>query len=112
VAHALEHAMGYGALSHGAAVGLGLLVVLAVSESSCGLNKEVLPRVRALLARFGLPTTIAGVTQGDVMDAAGRDKKVSAAGLGLVCLRAVGDPVWGVHVEEGLLAARLAVILA
>ena len=111
VGHALERAAGFGRLSHGAAVGLGLLVSLSVSESVCGLAPTVLPRVRTLLARYALPTTIDGVDAGEILAAVGSDKKTDAAGLGFVCLRKVGDPVWGVRLEEAVLARHLEVIL-
>ncbi len=111
VGHALERAAGFGRLSHGAAVGLGLLVSLSVSESVCGLAPTVLPRVRTLLARYALPTTIDAVEAGEILAAVGSDKKTDAAGLGFVCLRKVGDPVWGVRLEEAVLARHLEVIL-
>ncbi len=111
VGHALERAAGFGRLSHGAAVGLGLLVTLSVSESICGLAPTVLPRVRVLLTRFALPTTIADIDAGEVLAAVGSDKKTDATGLGFVCLRELGDPVWGVRLEEAVLATHLEVVL-
>ncbi len=98
-AHALESGLGYGAISHGAAVGLGLLVALTLSERLVDLSPEVRARTRALLQALGLPVRIALPTADRLLEAAGRDKKITAAGAGFVCLRAIGEPMWGVPVE-------------
>lgn len=112
VAHALEHAAGFGRVSHGAAVGLGLLVALSVSESVCGLVPTLLPRVRELLTSLGLATSIEGLEVGAILSAARGDKKMTSGGLGFVCLRATGEPLWNVRVEEDVLARHLEVILS
>jgi 3-dehydroquinate synthetase len=69
-------------------------------------------RTRRLLVALGLPVVMPVESWDEVIEAAGRDKKVTAAGSGFVCLRAVGDPVWGVPVpadvfREGLEVIRL-----
>lgn len=112
VGHALETVLGYGTLSHGAAVGLGLLAALAVSEEVSGLQRSVRTRTEALLRGFGLPTRVTGVDDKALLRAVGHDKKMSADGLGFVCLQDVGRPVWGVAVETGLLNACLEAIRA
>lgn len=112
VAHAVEHAAGFGRFSHGAAVGLGLLVALSVSESVCGLAPTLRPRVRELLTRLGLPTAIEGIEVGAILSAARGDKKMTSAGLGFVCLQAAGEPLWNVRVEEDVLARHVEVILS
>lgn len=110
VGHALEAAAGYGVLSHGAAVGLGLLAALAVSEAVTGLPRTVRTRTEALLTRFGLPVRMPPLDEDSMLSAMERDKKVSAAGLGFVCLQDVGRPVWGVAVDADLIRASLKAI--
>ena len=109
-AHALEATLGYGVLPHGVAVGLGLLVALAVSEEMVGLSPTVRERTRRLLVALGLPVVTPVESWDEVIEAAGRDKKVTAAGSGFVCLRAVGDPVWGVPVPADVFRGGLEVI--
>lgn len=111
-AHALEVTRGYGAISHGHAVALGLLVALAVSERLLGLDPTVRERARRVLVAFGLPvvTELADVTA--VLNAASRDKKVLAGTSGFVGLRAIGDPVWALDVPKVVLAEALEVIRA
>ncbi len=109
-AHALEVVEGYGSLGHGYAVALGLLVSLAVSERLLGLDCSVRERTKSLLEEFALPTSIRLPATVDLLTAAGRDKKVSAASRGFVGLRQIGDPVWGLDVPDAVLAEALEVI--
>ncbi len=111
-AHALEVTTGYGSLSHGSAVALGLLVALAVSERSLGLSPEVRVRATELLKDWGLLTALSLPPAQALLSAAAKDKKVTATGIGFVGLRALGDPVWGLHVSEDTLADALEVIRA
>ncbi len=110
VGHALETVLGYGTLSHGAAVGLGLLAALAVSEAVVGLPRDVRARTETLLRAFGLPVTIPRFDTEALVLAMGHDKKMSAGGLGFVCLQGVGRPVWGVPVDAGLIGECLKAI--
>jgi len=109
-AHALEVSLGYGVLSHGRAVGLGLLVALAVSETMFGLPADVRKRTESLLLALDLPTRAELTAVSTLLDAASRDKKVSAGTSGFVCLKALGRPAWGVDVPPEVLKAALEVI--
>jgi 3-dehydroquinate synthase len=111
-AHALEAGLGYGVLGHGEAVGLGLLVALAVSENLLGLDGHVRARTKALLQALGLPVSVA-LPSAEVLEAtAARDKKVVAGSAGFVGLRAIGEPVGKMALPEGLFAQALEVIRA
>lgn len=111
-AHALELGLGYGRLGHGEAVGLGLLVSLAVSEKLLGLDPGVRQRTRVLLGALGLPVDIALPEIDMLVAVAAKDKKVVADSAGFVGLRAVGDPVWKMGLPQGLFAEALEVIRA
>lgn len=108
--HALEAVLGYGRISHGEAVSLGLLVALRLSEQVVGLDACVRQRVGVLLSDLDLPTRIELPAVSDLLVVAGRDKKARAGSTGFVLLRAIGDPVWGVDVSGALLAEALEVI--
>ncbi len=103
VGHALEVTEGYGQMSHGVAVALGLQVALAVSEEVLGLDRSVRERVRRVCEALGLPTSWPIESAEAVIGATGRDKKVRAGSSGFVGLRAPGDPVWGIDVSPQLL---------
>lgn len=109
-AHALEWVHGFGALGHGEAVGLGLLVALAASESLLGLDPSVRERTRALLRALGLPTSAPTTPPEALMTAMARDKKRSAGTQGFVGLRRIGDPVWSIDIPKDVLLAAAEVI--
>jgi 3-dehydroquinate synthase len=109
-AHALEVTLGYGALPHGRAVGLGLLVALRVSEEMFQLESSIRERTAALLARFGLPTAMAIPSFDELLRASQKDKKVRASTRGFVCLDAIGQPLWAVDVPDDVLRRALEVI--
>jgi 3-dehydroquinate synthase len=109
-AHALEKTMGYGALSHGRAVGLGLLVACALSEQVLSLDPQVRSRTRGLMGGLGLPVAIDLPSVESLLTAASHDKKVIAGSSGFVGLAAIGAPVWGVDVPAKQLGRALGVI--
>ncbi len=109
-AHALERTLGYGAISHGRAVALGLLVATALSERLLGLDPQVRVRTRRLMEGLGLPVKIALPPVETLLVAASRDKKVTASTSGFVGLAAIGAPVWRVDVPASHFVEALEVI--
>jgi shikimate kinase/3-dehydroquinate synthase len=103
VGHGIETATGYERYRHGEAVGLGLLAALELSGSPA-LRDEV----GELLARQGLPTSLDPEVDVDaVLDAIGRDKKVTADGLGFVLCPRPGEVLTGQSVEPAALRAAI-----
>lgn len=100
VGHAIEAATDYRRFRHGEAVGLGLLAALQLSEAP-----ELRGEVEATLSRHGLPVGIPPelaedpTLVGNVLDALGRDKKRTAAGVGFVLLSEPGQPRVGQLVD-------------
>ncbi|MSO41871.1 MAG: 3-dehydroquinate synthase [Solirubrobacterales bacterium] len=95
VGHAIEAATGYERYRHGEAVGLGLLAALRLSDAD-QLRSEVRERLEA----HGLPVTMdSSISVDEVLEAAGRDKKRTAEGLGFVLLERPGEPRWGQQVD-------------
>jgi shikimate kinase/3-dehydroquinate synthase len=103
VGHAIESATGYTAYRHGEAVGLGLLAALRLSEAPA-LRDEV----EAILARHGLPTRLEVPIEVEaVMEALGRDKKRTIAGVGFVLLNEPGAPRIGQLVDPAKVEAAV-----
>ena len=101
IGHGLEAASGY-ALSHGEAVGLGMVAAAVISGEKLetalrGLHEE-------LLLSAGLPIRTTQVSAEKVLVTMGRDKKRRASDAAaehrFVLLEDVGRPVYGVRVGE------------
>ncbi len=99
-AHALEAAGGYGEVTHGRAVALGLLAALRLS----GVDDE--PVRRLLDPR---PVT---VDRDRAWEALRRDKKAHDGQVRLVLLDAPGRPRWGAEVPEDEVRAALDRLIA
>ena len=87
IGHGIEVVCG---LPHGYAVSVGLVAAAAISAHRYGFEENL---VRRLLERLGLPTRAAGADREAVRRLVSRDKKRTAAGLRMVLLRGIGDPV-------------------
>lgn len=90
IGHALEAAAGYGRLSHGEAVAVGMR-----GAAKIGVDLGVLdPAGQALQAeaiqRFGLPASAPGVDEESVLSAMQLDKKAQSGSLRWVLLRDIG----------------------
>jgi 3-dehydroquinate synthase len=114
VAHALEHATGYG-LPHGEAVALGLVAECALAEA-LGLAPAGLGgRVAALLERLGLPVRLSEPLPTDrLLQAMGTDKKNRRARVRFALPRALGSmdsgEQWTREAPEAAIRQALAAI--
>ena len=105
-AHAIEAALGHdGAVLHGEAVALGLVLSASLSARLGRLGDREVERVSGHLAAVGLPTSpaalgIEGIEPGRLLELMRQDKKVRGGRPGFVLLRAIGDA----YVERGEVA--------
>lgn len=91
VGHALESQSGYTALTHGEAVSLGLVAALRLGEGLGVTSPELRERALSLLARLGLPATLAGQPLADAATLIGHDKKRAGSSVRFVLARGVGQ---------------------
>ena len=76
IGHAIERAVGYGAISHGDAVSIGMAGACEISVKRAGLTSNDRDRVVSLLKQLGLPTSLpSGVSRNAILDAVQVDKK-------------------------------------
>jgi len=102
--HAIEATTGYGPIQHGEGVALGLIAAAEVAARQ-GLCDAALPaRVRALLARLGLPVRAALTSDEDLMAAMRLDKKVRDDRIRFVLPTGLG----GVTIRDDVPAAVVA----
>jgi 3-dehydroquinate synthase len=106
--HALETEAGYGALLHGEAVGVGMVLAARLS-AQLGLSDTAdTQRLRALLERFGLPAAIPAGMAADALLARMRlDKKNRAGVLRLVLWHGIGRA----EIAENIDATALRTVL-
>jgi shikimate kinase/3-dehydroquinate synthase len=104
VGHGIEAVAGYGGLSHGESVSVGLVAALRLSERLAGLAAGTAERTAQLLERHGLPVTAPGLDAAAVLAAMRHDKKRTAGEHRMVLLQAIGRPVYGVAVDDEELA--------
>ena len=89
--HALEAGLGYGQLLHGEAVALGMLMASELSVREFGLDAGWLPRLRALLQAFGLPTRAPRMPDAQWLQLMRGDKKSEAGAIRYVLLPQLGE---------------------
>jgi len=93
IAHGLEAATSYERFLHGEAVAIGMMGAAMMSHNLGLLPQEVVERQRALLERFGLPTSCTEVDLPSVLKAMELDKKVRGKAVRWVLLSGIGQPV-------------------
>jgi 3-dehydroquinate synthase len=94
VAHALENAAGYGALLHGEAVSLGMVVAATIAQHAGMFSKAGMTRQNKLLRALGLPTEYSGpVRAEDILGAIQLDKKVANKQVRWVMPQRIGQVI-------------------
>jgi shikimate kinase/3-dehydroquinate synthase len=104
IGHGIEAVAGYGGYSHGECVSIGLVAALRLSEQRAGLAAGTAERTARLLEGHGLPVHAPGLDPAAVLAAMRHDKKRTAGTHRMVLLEAIGRPVYGVSVDEQVLA--------
>jgi len=109
VGHALEAATGYGPLTHGEAVAVGMTAAAEIGAAAGVTPAVVVERQGALLDALHLPRTAPGVaTAGDVLALLAHDKKAAAGQPRWVLIEAVGRATWGHSVPVPVVEAAVA----
>lgn len=100
--HALEAISGYGKFLHGEAISLGQIWAARLSQKMLTLEEADVARIRALLARAGLPVELQlSAREKEKLFAAMKlDKKVSQGEIKFVLAREIGKVEFGCKVPE------------
>ena len=102
--HALEKLHGFQDLSHGEAVGIGMVLACQVGERLGVTPAGTGLRVAAVLGRYGLPTQDSFSWE-EVVEATALDKKSDGSTLRLILLSQLGEGVIYPVTRDGLLRA-------
>ena len=90
--HAVEAVAGYGSLSHGECVAIGMSAALDLSVRLAGLPKDQAARVKAVISACGLPSSVPGsLPHSAVLEALGRDKKFDRGAIRFILTRGLGS---------------------
>ena len=102
IGHGVEAAAGYDAYLHGEAVAIGMTGAARLGMMEGVTSAIIVEHQASLIARFGLPSSYAGVAPEAIIQAMSRDKKTTAGQVSWVFLEEVGRAVTrkGVPVER------------
>lgn len=90
--HAVESVAGYGTLSHGECVSIGMMAALDLSVRLAGLPQAQADRVIEVIQACGLPITIpSDLSQEAILAALGRDKKFDRGAIRFVLTKQLGS---------------------
>lgn len=90
--HALENQLGYGEITHGEAVAIGLLFALKVSEKEFGVDLPY-DSLYKWLKQNQYPLQLTSISAASIVEAMKYDKKTVQNQIQMVLLREVGSPV-------------------
>ena len=108
IGHAIEAAAGFGRLTHGEAVAIGMALEARLAERLGLIDAGTVERQNALLARAGLPVALGGVNRGALWRAMALDKKIRDGVLRFPLLKGIGEVVREQEVPNALLQEVLA----
>jgi len=92
IGHAIEAVAGYGAISHGECVAIGMIAALDLSVRLAGLPSDQAERVKNVILACGLPTTIpAYLPTEQIFAALLRDKKFEHGAIRFVLTKHLGS---------------------
>jgi 3-dehydroquinate synthase len=90
--HAIEAVAGYGTLSHGECVAIGMMAALDLSVKLAGLPSDQADRVAGIIKACGLPTRVPkGLGEQDILEALSRDKKFDRGAIRFVLTKELGS---------------------
>ncbi|MES1186503.1 MAG: 3-dehydroquinate synthase [Myxococcales bacterium] len=93
VGHAVEAQAGFERLTHGEAVGLGLVAALRIGQKLGHTPRELAERTRRLLGSLQLLTAIEKEPLAEAAELIGHDKKRAGSRVSFVFARGIGDVV-------------------
>ncbi len=106
--HAVETLAGYGVVSHGEAVAIGMVIAAELSAQLGFASADDVAAIRTLITAFGLPASPPAHSLDDYLAAMGRDKKVRDGVLRFVLNHGIGDcSVHDIRSPESLFARIL-----
>jgi 3-dehydroquinate synthase len=106
--HAIEAGVGYGEWLHGEAVGTGMVMAAELSALAGTLRREDAARVKALVARAGLPRKAPNLGAERYLELMQVDKKAAGGKLRFILLKGLGRATLRGDIDERLVRQAIA----
>ncbi|SJZ69286.1 3-dehydroquinate synthase [Pilibacter termitis] len=101
IGHAIENTAGYGVVSHGEAVAIGMVQINRIAEQKGLTPKGVTRELIEQLQKFGLPISYENWEKELLFQALTHDKKTRGAKLKIILLENIGQAkIVNIHTEE------------
>lgn len=91
VGHALENTAGYGVVTHGEAVAIGMIQISQVAESKGMMPTGITADLKQMLTKFGLPTSSEVWLVDEMYQALTHDKKTAGQEIRIILLTEIGQ---------------------
>ena len=91
IGHGIETCVGYGRISHGQAVSLGMVAACHMAVSRGLIEPDLAERIRSVLVRLGLPVSFPGLDAGAIWEVMQHDKKARGGQVRMVLPTAMGQ---------------------
>ena len=89
VGHAIEKRMDFRVL-HGQCVGLGLIAAAVISKNRGLLNQEEYESIRRGCSLYGLPLSVKGLSEQEILMATKKDKKMENGAIKFILMNGIG----------------------
>ncbi|MCB5955669.1 3-dehydroquinate synthase [Enterococcus sp. CWB-B31] len=101
IGHAIENTAGYGVVSHGEAVAIGMVQMNQIAEEKGLTPKNTTNQLIELIEKFGLPATYDNWQEETLFQALTHDKKTRGTSIKIILLETIGQAkIETVSIEE------------
>ena len=91
IGHAIEQTYGYGVVTHGEAVAIGMCCITRAAERLGTMPTGIIEPLEKMLSKFHLPTTIDNWNEESIFKALTHDKKTSGNQIRIILLETIGQ---------------------
>lgn len=91
IGHSIEKTQGYGVVTHGEAVAIGMVQITRVAEEKGLTAKGTTRQLEAMLRKFELPTSLDNWNEAALFDGVTHDKKMRGNQLKVILLSEIGQ---------------------
>ena len=90
IGHGIEKLYDFSGISHGEAVGIGMLMICKIGEREGLTEKGTAERIKSVLEKYNMKTSDEHSVE-DIIEAMQHDKKKTSTGINFVMLKTIGD---------------------